>query len=398
MRSQGRPSNSAVPIDALVIGGGLQGLLVLDRLLSEGFSCALVTASPLGAGQTLHSHGVLNTGFGMAGPEPVRVLRQVVLPDLARRGVRTYGEWGAIVPGLPPGGEVLAAPEGVELRGGAFLRLPEVNVDKRELLSALARGLEDHIVCGTVADVERAEDGGIRKLDVALATGSEVVAFAPAAVVVAAGTGSKALLRRLGAGEPQIEDLKHRRVHVLCVRGRSSALPVLNLVSPADHLFVAAHQHEDWRTYYATPMQFDAPHVEEVPDDASAEVDEAFVQQGWDALFRVFPPLGSLPGLRFAAYAGFRQDVGDQPGLPKCERMEAVPNLIAALPSGLLGAWPVATWTAALVAEVVREKRPQPAIPATMGARVGESHEDASGIEWSTDAPLVRWPSRADPR
>jgi hypothetical protein len=165
-------------------------------------------------------------------------------------------------------------------------------------------------------------------------------------------------------------------------------LPALNLVSPADLLFVAAHEHEAETTYYATPMQFRAPHFEEVPDDASADVDEAFAQRGWDALFRIFPALGSLPGLRFATYAGFRHDVGDQPGVPRCERMEAVPNVIAALPSGLLGAWPVAMRAAALVAEITIEKRPQPTIPvAVMGARVGDNHEDAGGTQWSAEPP-----------
>jgi glycine/D-amino acid oxidase-like deaminating enzyme len=276
----------------------------------------------------------------------------------------------------------------VELRGAAFLRLPEVNVGKREMLSALARGLDDRILRGTVASVQCAADGSIRMVEVAPASGSDAVVFAPGAVIVAAGTGSKALLRRLGADELQIKSLKHRRVHVLCVRGPSSVLPALNLVSPADLLFVAAHEHEAETTYYATPMQFRAPHVEEVPDDASADVDEAFAQRGWDALFRIFPALGSLPGLRFATYAGFRQDVGDQPGVPKCERIEAVPNVIAALPSGLLGAWPVAMRAAALVAEITIEKRPQPTIPvAVMGARVGDNHEDAGGTEWSAEPP-----------
>jgi hypothetical protein len=266
----------------------------------------------------------------------------------------------------------------VELRGGAFLRLPEVNVGKRELMSALARGLEDRILRGTVAGVQRAADGSVRMVEVAPTSGSDAVVFAPGAVIVAAGTGSKALLRRLGAGEQQIECLKHRRVHVLCVRGPSSVLPALNLVSPAHLFFVAAHEHGGVMTYYATPMQ-------------SADVDETFAERGWHALFRIFPALGSLPGLRFATYAGFRQDVGDQPGVPKCEWMEAVPNVIAALPSGLLGAWPVAMRTAALVAEITTEKRPQPTIPvAVMGARVGDNHEDASGIEWSAEAPLVR--------
>ena len=52
-------------IDALVIGGGIQGLVALRELTSAGHSCALVTNSDLGAGQTLHSHGLLNSGFGL---------------------------------------------------------------------------------------------------------------------------------------------------------------------------------------------------------------------------------------------------------------------------------------------------------------------------------------------
>lgn len=362
----------------------------MDRLSSEGFSCALVTDSDLGAGQTLHSHGVLNTGFGMSGPEPERVLRQVVLPDLARRGVKTYGEWGAIAPAPAPGRETMAVPAGVDLRGGAFLRLPELNVDKRELVSALASGVENRTLRGTVTAVHRASDGRVRMMDIASADASATFALAPSAVVVAAGTGSKAMLRRLGASERQIEDLKHRRVHVLCVRGPSSILPVINLVSPMDHLFVAAHEKDGVVTWYATPMQFDAPHVEDVPGDASAEVEEAFAQQGWDVLFRIFPALRSLPGLRFATYAGFRQDVGDRPGVPKCELMEAAPNVIAALPSGLLGAWPVAIRTTALVAEITAQKRPQPALPAAGTIRVGDSYEDAGRIEWSAAASPVR--------
>ena len=379
-----------MPVDALVIGGGLQGLLVMDRLSSAGFSCVLVSASDLGAGQTLHSHGVLNTGFGMAGPEPIRILRDVALPDLARRGIRTYGEWGAISPASPPAGETVPAPAGVEMRGGVFLRLPEVNIDKRELVSALARGLEDRILGGRVAGVERAADGSVRTVDVAPAGGSPL-RFVPGAVIVAAGTGAKALLRRLGAGEGQREDLKHRRVHVLCVRGRSSVLPILNFVSPADSLFVAAHERDGVVTWYATPMLFDAPHIEDVPGDASAEVDQAFAERGWDVLFRRFPPLKSLPGLSFATYAGFRQDIGDQPGAPKCEQIESAPNVIAALPSGLLGAWPVAVRTAKLVSEITTEKRPQPVIPAAaMVVRVGDTYEDAGRIEWSANASSAR--------
>ena len=103
LRNIGRIIGSPmVDVDVVVIGGGLQGLLVLDALAQSGRSCVLVSPTDAGTGQTLHSHGVLNTGFGMAGPGPAQLLQQVVVPDLRRRGIPTYGEWyGVMPPGMP---------------------------------------------------------------------------------------------------------------------------------------------------------------------------------------------------------------------------------------------------------------------------------------------------------
>src|SRR5579859_5201300 len=74
-------------VDVVVIGGGVQGLVILDTLITAGYSCALVTEGDLGAGQTLHSHGFLNTGFGMAGRELTETATQIVHPYLRARGV-----------------------------------------------------------------------------------------------------------------------------------------------------------------------------------------------------------------------------------------------------------------------------------------------------------------------
>lgn len=393
MLSPAPSAANSVVIDALIIGGGLQGLLILDRLSAAGLSCALVTRSDLGVGQTLHSHGVLNAGFGMAGPEPVQLLQQVALPELARRGVSCYGEWVAILPpGVVDDGEI-ASPPGLDLHGGSLRPLPEVNVDKRALLEALARGWEERIVCGSVSAVQRSANGEVAAVEVARETTPSSVAFSPATVVIAAGAGSKALLRRLGADEGQLAMIKHRPVHVLGVRGPADVLPALDIVSLPDMFFVASHLTSGERTYYATPMQFDARPVDDVPDDARTEVDEGIVDRGWGLLFRLYPPLRSLPGLRFASYAGFRQDIGDSPGVPWCDRISSVPNLVAALPSGLLGAWPVAARALALAKEIVPASRPQPPIPAGgVGVQVGRNHEDGGGITWSSDPPGDRLP------
>ena len=356
---------SPIRVDVLIVGGSLQGLLLLDRLSATGHSCMLVTAAEIGAGQTLHSHGILNAGFGMAGPGPVELLQKIVIPDLRRRGVGTYGQWSARLP-------------------GAQMPLPEVNIDRVRLVAALARGRTATIVNGQIASIERLPDGRAQRLELA----PNGLVLEPSAVIVAAGTGSKALLRRFGAGDIELEDINHRRVHVLCVRGPATELPPLDFVAPADRFFVASHERDGDRTYLATPMDFLAPHEEEVPADCVANVDSAFADQGWESFVRLVPSLATQPGLRFATYAGFRQDIGDMPGQPRCVALADAANVIAALPSGLLGAWVVAEQAASLVHALGAVGAAQPELSdAAAGPRVGTVHEDTAAVVWKLHVP-----------
>ena len=89
---------SSAQVDVVVIGGGVQGLVALDALVEKGYSCALVSDGDLGSGQTLHSHGYLNTGFGMFGPELPRAATEVVQPYLQARGLEPTGDWALIPP------------------------------------------------------------------------------------------------------------------------------------------------------------------------------------------------------------------------------------------------------------------------------------------------------------
>lgn len=356
---------SPIRVDVLIVGGSLQGLLLLDRLTASGHSCLLVTAAELGAGQTLHSHGILNAGFGMGGPGRVELLQKVVIPDLQRRRVRHYGHWSALL-------------------AGARQPLPEVNFDRAGLVEALAQGRSATILNGQIASIERTPDGRARRLELA----PNGVVVQPMAVIVAAGTGSKALLRRFGASDLELDDIKHRRVHVLCVRGPANELPALDFVAPADRFFVASHERDGERTHLATPMDFLAPHEEEVPSDGVANVDAAVADQGWEAFVRLVPALATQPGLRFATYAGFRQDIGDMPGQPRCVALADATNVIAALPSGLLGAWGVAEQAASLVRAVGPLGAPQPALPdAGAAVRVGVVYEGTAPVVWKSRAP-----------
>jgi len=54
-----------ISADVVIVGGGIQGLVLLDELTRQGYGCLLVTKSDLGTGQTLHSHGLPNSGTGV---------------------------------------------------------------------------------------------------------------------------------------------------------------------------------------------------------------------------------------------------------------------------------------------------------------------------------------------
>jgi cation diffusion facilitator CzcD-associated flavoprotein CzcO len=140
-------------VDVVVVGGGVQGLLILDTLIEAGYSCALVNEGDLGAGQTLHSHGFLNTGFGMSDELP-EAAAELVQPYLRARGVTLTGNWTILAPpelpafaSFPPA----SLPDGFSPAfKDAARALPNHSFNKRQLVEALSRGREEYIYRGSV--------------------------------------------------------------------------------------------------------------------------------------------------------------------------------------------------------------------------------------------------------
>jgi len=91
------------PVDVLVVGGGVQGLTLLDRLTERGYSAALVTNAPVGAGQSLHWHGVLATGYTNPNPAIRESVVEDWLPALDGLDVETYGtdDWHVLATPKP---------------------------------------------------------------------------------------------------------------------------------------------------------------------------------------------------------------------------------------------------------------------------------------------------------
>ena len=55
-------SDPALPVDILIVGGGIAGLWLLARLRARGYGALLVESDRLGSGQTLCSQGIIHGG------------------------------------------------------------------------------------------------------------------------------------------------------------------------------------------------------------------------------------------------------------------------------------------------------------------------------------------------
>jgi FAD dependent oxidoreductase len=381
-------------VDVVIIGGGIQGLVALDALAAKGYSCALVTDGDLGSGQTLHSHGYLNTGFGMNGPELPVAAAEIVQPYLEARGVELRGEW-ALIP--PPGMPIFEGLPHAQLPAGFLLppgleakRLPDRNIPKHDVVDALSRGHRGRILRGHATPVM----SGKRVEAVSVPTADGEVVLSTSAVVIAAGCGSKRLLEGLVGRTPQTEQIKHRRVNMICVRAPRGSLPTTSIFAMPLGLMLAAHDQPDDVTWYVTPIEMGAPAYDDVPADAAAGIDSEMVVRATQTLLGLYPRLPEVAGLQMGCYAGYRQDIGDMPANRLCELVAGTDNVVAALPSGLVGAWVNASALRGIVAALVAPSSRHEAVPgAGVDVRAGSAVEDRPDFTWmGWDGWLERYP------
>lgn len=374
-------------VDVVIIGGGLQGLVIMDSLIGAGYSCALVTEGDLGAGQTLHSHGFLNTGFGMGGPELPRAAAEIVHPYLRKRGVKLIDNWFVMPPpGFPAAASLPAAslPAGFSRAFSETARkMPDQSFGKRQLLEVLSHGREDRIIRGSVTGFRGR--GLVEAVELQPEGSRTPVELATRAVVVAAGCGSRRLLLELAGRTPQVEMIKHRLVHMVCVRAPAGALPATSVFALPLALVVAAHEDTDSVTWYVTPMEMAGPSFDDVPNDAAAGAVPEMLARASRALLTLYPGLPDIDRLRIGYYAGYRQDIGDMPGRRMCEVVAGSANVVAALPSGLVGPWLNGADVIELLRGLVDPSGAQPPLPGGgEGVRVGSAVEDRPDFAWMT--------------
>jgi hypothetical protein len=354
-------------------------------MVDEGYSCALVSDGDLGSGQTLHSHGFLNSGFGFSGPELQRASIEVVQPYLVERGLELAQDWVFIPPPgfpVPAGLPAATLPPGFAATPGeAAVRWADSSFPKRQLVEVLSHSHQDRIVRGHATPIWNGERvSAVRVL--ASATGEEVL-LSTKALVVAAGCGTKRILQALVGQTSQVEKIQHRRVHMICVRAPRGSLPTTSVAAMPLGVLLAAHDQPDNVTWYVTPLEFGGPSYDDVPDDAASDLDPEKVIKACLGLLTLFPRLPEIDGLQLGCYAGYRQDVGAMPGSRLCELVEGTDNVILALPSGLIGPWLNAITISEIVGGMVVPSGSKPPLPGGgVGVRVGSAVEDRPDFRW----------------
>jgi len=385
-------------VDVLIVGGGLQGLVALRALTDAGHRTLLVTDHELGSGQTLHAHGLLDSGTGLVTGSTRVELLQHVLPELRRLALTVHRDAPSFL-ALPAAvvEQMRAlwaaqpdAPQPVTEAEVPGLRLPHPplrvtahHVSKTALVAALVAGLDDRVVRGHILDIDRT--CSIRPAD-----GGKTMSVSAGAVVVAAGCGTPRLLAEtLRRETPFLSRLGHVRTHMICLRAPAGVLPVVGtVITPG--LAIVAHQREDGSSlWYVTPQVGEPERVAVVPDSGHADVDPGVVSAGVTRLRELVPALAERnPRVEATVFAGYKQDVDCQMTQRLVAALPTTPPVIVAVPSVYAGAWANARDVVALVAAMDLPRSAERPVLGWPGVPIGQENEARPGVRWD---PWQAW-------
>lgn len=242
-------------LDAVIFGGGVAGLWLLDRLARQGCHAVLLESGELGSGQTVAAQGIIHGGLkytlqGLLTPsaKSIRgmpaVWRDALLgrgtPNLTRTHVRSeccylwqtesltsrVGMIGARV-GLQVKPETLSIedrPEALRQVPGQVARLAEQVICPRSFIADLAQQYRDHILKIDMANGVRfrlQSPGEITAVELTDPQSGRELQLAPRQVVFTAGAGN-ASLRKLAKLDDAV--MQRRPLQMVMVRGELPAL------------------------------------------------------------------------------------------------------------------------------------------------------------------------------
>lgn len=289
----------AIPIDAVIFGGGVAGLWLLDQLARQGSHVVLLESKSLGAGQTIASQGIIHGGikYSLKGVLTKAASRVAEMPDVWRSsllGARSpnltrtrlrsdachlwqtqsltshVGMFGARM-ALRVRPETISheeRPVVLKTTPGTVVRLPEQVIAVDSFLRDLAEQYADRILLlGDDSSYEFHLDspGEVRSLTLRHpAQPNRTLCFAPRQVIFTAGAGNARLRERVGLSPLAMQ---RRPLHMLMGRGD---LPELNghcVDGARTRVTVTSARDDQHRTVWQVGGQIAEDGVEQSIDD-----------------------------------------------------------------------------------------------------------------------------------
>ncbi|HEX9943131.1 MAG TPA: FAD-dependent oxidoreductase [Thermoanaerobaculia bacterium] len=252
-------SELSISLDVLVLGGGVQGLWILNDLLQEGYHSLLLETGELGGDQTCHSHAYIHHGhvFGTHGlAKSVKEVHQIWTEWLTHHPIHQNMDsyfgfanpaeadkrehlWNDPLHMLPFSSSDLPLP----LAGGHILKalkMTGVCLDAEELVKALVTGTPDHISkIKSITDIASA--GGRISWVTANVDNNTYLRLQPRALILAAGRGNTGLHQMI-CGKSADDCCEIRTLHMLVVRAKNKILdPLAGFFHPSK-LFIVPRQ------------------------------------------------------------------------------------------------------------------------------------------------------------
>ena len=267
-------TSSTLQLDIAIIGGGIAGLWLLNRLCNQGYNAVLFEQHTLGGRQTIASQGMIHGGikYALGGALTGASEAIATMPDHWRRCLRGEGDVDLRRAKVLSEHFYLWSTQSLTSRLGSFLasKLTRGRVDKvakgdypdvfnnphfsGNLYRLVDLVLDVPSVVSTLADncagrvfsidwqqsvFQQADDGSIKKLQL-----GESVAIEAKRYVLAAGEGNQALCDQLGIRQPAMQRrplkqvlVKHRYPHALYAHCMGA--------NPSPRLTVSSHRCED---------------------------------------------------------------------------------------------------------------------------------------------------------
>lgn len=417
-------------IDVLLIGGGIQGLLLLDILVAKGYKVGLVTNASLGHGQSLHAHGLLESGYTIPKPDLRASVVDDWLPYLKKKKVDIYGDWYMLmsdeqlrvfrlawenggypyeivppnsIPSVYRKGDLFATGQNVNA-----VKIKDYCFPKRQLIRSFANSHAGQIVIGDIRDYTFAVTSKATKIvtvEVQVHATNERIRFSPTYAVIAAGAGTPKLVNSIAARaealggdgakmRAALNSVTFHNLHMLTLRGSINALPNLSAFVPPKRLKIVSHlnDHHDGVTgkndqvsWYVTNEPLTLINLADAEDSAKSVVDPKHTEEGFNQLFLLVPTIreqAKKGKIKFFVYAGCKQGIDGRVNVQYCEPVAGLTNVALALPSLAGGAWITAKKAVDLIQKAVKPTGNIEKVPGSGHAVVGNVTEYSNDTKW----------------